>query len=96
MNPTITHARGGWHHAQVVAPSAATGVARHYDVTWRTQRQYCHGQELDVADGTRVPVWVDRSYGEIAGWTTQCGTCGAVYTARYAARRIVDQEVTPA
>jgi hypothetical protein len=89
VSPAIVTNRG-WHRVILTAVSNATNTCRAWEVKWRTQRRTCCSSQgvLTIADGEHLPVWVDGSYGDLRGNTTQCGGCGAVYAARYTARQI--------
>lgn len=91
---SITTGPGGWHTATFSTCSAATGVAAHYRATWRTQRYHigCGGGNSPMiifdAKPSRLPFYVDGSYGWVRDHARQCSSCGAMVTATYYLHRL--------
>lgn len=82
----------GWHHARIPALSAATNVTRWWHVTWRTQYHDCHGQTWAATNVWEPPVWIDGSYGELRGDTSQCGNCGSLQEFDFTAKRCTAED----
>ena len=83
-----TQGSNGWNTVKVETVSAATGLHRTLEVTFRNLRiEHCGGNVIRF-DAEHPPFYVDGSYGTLEDHARQCGGCGRMFSAEYRSERV--------